>query len=233
VRIETNDKPMRRKNVLAEIDGLHKGCSIAILGPGNSIEDYQGKEDVAIAMNSAILLDSKIDYFAAFDIHVPQLPYFTVKPEVTRLLGGTITMLCPYTWTDIPLKYRRRLVTMHMAVGQAGIPSDYQPNAPHGYWYFKYEVPRAPKQHTRSLTAYKTIFFPTLEIAYLMGAKQINIYGCDLGECRHWNTDEKLVPFPEDIAPIANKYLRMIAMLGIDIGVSRSPYCKIDVGRSL
>ena len=58
--------------MLREFRERYKGSTIAILGSGPSISLFNEKEDLAIAVNGAALMEKKYQIFLAGDVHSPQ-----------------------------------------------------------------------------------------------------------------------------------------------------------------
>jgi hypothetical protein len=171
--------------MLETLRNKYQGSVVAILGGGFTILNYTGKEDICIAMNNAIQLDAKIDYFTAFDCKIPTLDYFLYKPKITRLLGGNIAGQCPYTFPKLE-DSKRKIVKVRELDEKNCLVIKEKPNLPNDFWLYKTRETPMLSPNMKSLSVCGTILAPALELAFIMGAKEIHIYGCGLGYPSYW-----------------------------------------------
>ncbi len=168
------------------LKGKHSGESIAVLGSSPTIDLYRGEEDVSIAVNGSVLCDSvrEADYFLCGDRKSNKRSWFEPSFKIARH-RVVPTFVAPYDPAVIPdSKVRRVLVeALHAAEHYKQFVHDSLQPAP-GHTIFQYapflrEPTISPSQ--THLCSGGTIAGVATQLAFLMGAREIHLYGCSFG----------------------------------------------------
>jgi len=175
--------------VLEQLRDRHTGATFAIIGSGPSGRAYAGREDVAIAVNGGALVDVPFHYFACGDISSPDTQWFHAASayQVRRLIASFVA---PFDAAMYPEPDLRARLQADLRATRGTPPYDYVPLArPVGrHAWFRYAVPHFPHAHAtldrfcaQARVAHgATIAGVALQIAHLMGAASLVLYGCNL-----------------------------------------------------
>jgi len=182
----------------------HKGSSIAILGSGPTVELYKAKEDLAIAVNGAAKIERPFDIFMAGDNSSPHMDWF-LAADTIRMVSSYVSPYDPFLYPDeadrvelqadlgdhIEHNYAEKFPFVRF------VP-DISPQEPHVYFLFGgmgigYIKDIKPDQEFMYWGG--TISAIALQMAMVMGADDINLYGCgfdnDSGKNYHYPTEDK------------------------------------------
>lgn len=201
----------------------YQNKTIAILCPGKTSLEYNNDCDISVALNSGIKLDKKIDYFMAFDCKIPLLDYFTIKPEVTRILGANIYSMCPYSNTQGSTK---KQIIRTLNINQELPPA----TEPHWYWYYKYDTDPSYKPYYKEFAACSTILIPALQLAVHWGCSQIYIYGASMNNSVYFYDTAKKHTYTDIGRRGVNNLIKSIDT-HIPVYVKKEPDTKITAGR--
>ena len=168
------------------LKGKHSGKSIAVLGSSPTINLYRGEEDVSIAVNGSVLCDSvrHADYFLCGDRKSHRRRWFEPSFQIARH-RVVPTFVAPYDPVVIPDSELRRVLVEALRAAQHHKQFVHQSLHPSpGHTIFQY----APfwREHTISpsqtrLCSGATIAGVAIQLAFLMGAREIHLYGCSFG----------------------------------------------------
>ena len=190
---------------------IHLDKTIAVLGSSPTINLYQGNEDVSIAVNGSVMCDSvrnigrKIDYFMCGDRYSPDRQWFRESMEIcdTRIIP---TFIAPFDPIVLPDKSERsflkRILEKDAGYERNGnisfSPEFNNIQEPHGIFEYAdlWEQEIGPNQ--RKLCRGGTISGVAAQMAMIMGAKEIHLYGCSFGKpgsnLNHYGYDNKGEP---------------------------------------
>lgn len=155
-----------------------------MLGSGTSLALWRGKEDVAIAVNGAANVKLPYQYFMCGDGRSPQRDWFRASEgRATRLIAAFLT---PYDPILYPSGTSRLILKACLKFSERyAFTPPLRPRSQHAW--FRYE-PRPIAAHDdliltrepRPLLHGATISGVALQVALVMGAAEIALYGCDL-----------------------------------------------------
>lgn len=163
--------------MIAHLHNKHVGSHVAIIGSSPSALLYSGDCDVSIGVNGASLLGYQFDYYVVGDPHAPDREWFTAKCARSRIIANIVATLDRQLYPDYlyPNLDRRAIFDNTQSHLVADIP---QPVSPH-HWF-----PYAPiEDHlilrlNPFLMYHGTITCSTLQLAWMMGAREIDLFGC-------------------------------------------------------
>lgn len=184
---------------------IHEGSSIAVLGSSPTLQLYKGNEDIAIAVNGALMglrADLHVEYFMAGDKESHLRQWFLSSEEyaATRIVSSFVLPHDPVIIPDETERARlQRLLQEHIETNMHHIDftlDDYVLNSRHGF--FRYNRPWEQKisPNQEWFTKSSTISGVAAQMALVMGAKEIHLYGCSFGdvEGKHYSYDSRGEP---------------------------------------
>lgn len=174
---------------------IHLGKDFAVLGSGPSLKKYTGNESVSIAVNGAALTSVSYDYFLCGDVGSPLRRWFRASEEfkAVRILSSFIAPLDPFLYPD---KSERKQLQegLRPFTTKARSESNYAPlyayapkiapKEPHAWFQYVQEefgdaLEKVKFFQDESLMLHgATISGVAIQVAALMGAKTIHLYGC-------------------------------------------------------
>jgi len=168
-----------------------KGNNMAILGSDPSVSLYEEKEDIAIALNGAALLDKDYNLFLTGDTAAPKREWWLSSGDknlVTRLVSSYIAPFDPFLYPneivrgflqdelDETIRLNQDKKYPYTSYIPSVKPSD-------GHFYFKFGG--KGKEFVDNISPEQKEFFwggtisaIALQISLVMGFKEINLYGC-------------------------------------------------------
>lgn len=171
---------------------IHAGKTIAVLGSGPSLSMFQGKEDVSIAVNGAADIKIPYDYFMCEDIRSPERPWFYSSKKC-----GATRIICAYLSPDDEVLYPDKDVRKQMfqerkyvwnqrgTMGYAYYLPTLPPKSPHR-WFMPHPLTPDrmffPPDYPTSLALVcgGSIACTAIQMAFVMGASRISLYGCSM-----------------------------------------------------
>jgi len=182
------------KTNIENFRNLHDGARITILGSSPTIKLYEGEEDVAIAVNGASICDVVkefgADYFVCGDKNSPSRKWFEESRKTckSRLVASFIA---PYDY-EVILNSLERDIFRDILVengnhqnhygGDIRFTPDFQEIAsPHGVFIYADLWEQEISSDQRRFCRGGTISGVAAQIALVMGAKEIHLYGCSFG----------------------------------------------------
>jgi hypothetical protein len=183
--------------MLATYRGAHAGAAVAVLGSGPTLEHFRGQQAVAIAVNGAALHDVGYRYFVCGDAASPWQAWFyaSQRYQARRLVASFVAprdaLLFPRRRTRLRLRLQRAPRSLAVRLGASmDLLYDYAPCAvpAAGHGWFRYAAEPFPASSGAlfdSLRAGRvrhgaSIGGVALQLAYVMGAASIHVYGCDM-----------------------------------------------------
>ncbi len=185
--------------------GIHKGTRIAVLGSSPTLSLYHNEEDIAIAVNGApqaLNKQSKVDYFMCGDKDSYKRQWFlsSQRFNATRIVSSFVLPFDEIIIPDIQerKKLQKRLMDFESTKESLikFILDDYILDSSHGFFYYSrpwnQEISRDQKRFAKSCT----ITGVASQMALVMGAEEIHLYGCSFGDVKgnHYSYDAKDEP---------------------------------------
>jgi len=172
----------------------HAGQPIAVLGSGPTLDLFTGTEPVAIAVNGAAACAVPYQYFVCGDIQSPRRSWFYAsrRHDARRIVASFLAPLDKVLYPSAGLRVRLRLDLAWRAGRRRSLVSLYdyvpfaEPAAEHGWFHYAVpDFPHTAEDFGRLLAAGRllhgaTISGVAMQIALLMGASAIHLYGCSM-----------------------------------------------------
>ena len=184
------ETPQEKHSGLEKFRGIHKGERIAVLGSGPTLELYDGDPSLAIAVNGAAEIDRPYRYFVCGDPESPERPWFYAsrKQDSVRIVSSYVA---PFDSVLYPDEDTRRKLQEEGGFLTAGCfeDFDYDPSCdaapPHAIYQYDHigvlrndPLPIFPDQER--LLYGGTIAGVAVQMAFILGASEIHLFGCSL-----------------------------------------------------
>ncbi|MFA4982903.1 MAG: hypothetical protein WC588_01675 [Candidatus Micrarchaeia archaeon] len=184
--------------MLAHVRNIHAGKSFAVLGSGPSVSLFQRKEDVVIGVNGAGQLLRSGDYLFSQDERACMRSWFTtLAPEVTCVLKATAAMRSERLYPDREIREGligifESYVKSHpseVRLNDDGFKTIRPGNPVIDAFQELFPIPKPPHMIVRfvneqsisremgSLIKKGTSACGAMQLAYVMGASEIHLYG--------------------------------------------------------
>lgn len=181
--------------MLATYRDAHAGCAVAVLGSGPTLARFTGQQPVAIAVNGAATHGVPYQYFVCGDPASPWREWFygSRRHQARRLVASFVAprdaLLYPRRQTRARLRLQRLPRSLAARLQGSMAPLyDYAPGARpvpgHGWFqYVAHEFPAHPDALRDGLQQGRVLHGATIagvavQIAVVMGAAAIHLYGC-------------------------------------------------------
>lgn len=187
--------------MIRKLRSAHYGKSIAVIGSGPTAKKYSGKEQVAIGLNKAITLNRRFDYFMAFDTTLAANDWFPLTLDYPRILGFELSQMLAHREQDCIFRYTD-----------------------------KRKIPELPYDFTE-LTNLGNIAIPAVELALLMGAHRLVLYGIDLNQRVYFDGERGKAHYGVTAPRYMQTLLGLAQCNEIDVEVVGSEDCKINLVR--
>ena len=154
----------------------HTGSRIAVVGSGPTATLYRGACDVSLAINGAALLPHHFSYFICGDPRSPHMNWFYVNCSDVRIVADLVATCDQrlYPHNQYP-SINRLAVYQHQKDMLGEIP---EPVYPHLIFRFERFSRDQLHKEMNYLMYGGTMSCGALQLAWLMGASAIDIYGC-------------------------------------------------------
>ena len=179
--------------MITKLKGVGINSTIAIIGSGPNANLFQEKEDISIALNGACQLNKNFTYALVADFNAPKRDWWdhlTKKSdqEITQLVSSYIAPFNKKLYTDKNIrKYLQNQLEKHIKNHEkekypyTGYFPNLYPKNPH--LFFKYggiglDTLTKISRDQEKIYWGGTIAAIGLQVANIMGSKEINIYGC-------------------------------------------------------
>ena len=184
------DSSFRRSiDYLKGLRGVHKGERIAVLGSGPSLEMFSGEPKIAIAVNGASEIEQAYRYFICGDPESPRREWFYASrnSSAVRIVSSFIAPFDEALYPDEGVRTQLR----QEGGFESGCRENYhyipsvRPAAPHAFFLydpisvFDYRVLPISRDQDRFLYG-GTIAGVAVQLAFVMGASEIHLFGCSL-----------------------------------------------------
>jgi hypothetical protein len=181
--------------MLATYGGVHRGGAIAVLGSGPTLGLFTGRQPVAIAVNGAATHDVPYQYFVCGDPGSPWREWFYASRRhgARRLVASFVAPRDAVLFPRWQTRWRLRLERLPRGLVARRRDSlellyDYTPRAQPaaGHGWFQYAVRDFPAQRQVWIDSLRqgrvlhgaTVAGVAVQIACVMGAGAIHLYGC-------------------------------------------------------
>ncbi len=155
----------------------HPGARIAVVGSGPSADLYPGNAQISIGVNGAALLGPRYDYFLAGDHNAPAREWFNINCSNIRVIAELIATTDKQLYPDIAFP---DLVRMAVPVHKRrDIPEVPRPVSPHITFKYRSFKDVLPASRFNFLMYRGTISCCALQLAWMMGAREVDLYGCN------------------------------------------------------
>jgi hypothetical protein len=143
----------------------HKGSTISVVASGPSAVLYDGQGDVSIGVNGAAMLGPVFDYFLCGDAKSSECDWFHINCSKARVIARLIASKDYQLYPEHIYKYRLR-----------SMPPPVSPHKTFKYGYYNREKLALDKPR---LLYGGTISCCAIQLAKLMGASRIVLFGCN------------------------------------------------------
>jgi len=179
--------------MISKLRGLYNGKSIAILGSAPTIQLYDESEDLTIAVNGALQLNKRIDYFVTSHPVAFRKSWFNLKPDVSRIINSVSAIFYEPMYPDTEVrdrltqKYIESMKDTFQFDDETGEKFNVlfrelpEPASPHRFFYFgdlNIEPMKRVSKLQKDIFAGGTSACAALQLANIMGASEIHLYGC-------------------------------------------------------
>lgn len=180
--------------MISELHDRHRGRSVAIVGSSPSATLFTPQIcDISIGLNGSALLGYRFDYFMCSDPDSHKRDWFYVDCSVSRVIAASIASMDFFLYPEALSHTLRQRVA-------AGWSDQYAirlpvPRKPHFFYYrrlpTKSGLDNFKAKRTDVLMVRGTVAGEAVQLAYLMGASSITLFGCSFsressGTDRHY-----------------------------------------------
>lgn len=160
--------------MISDLYNKHPGSIIDIIGSGPSAVMYNGSVNPSIAVNGASLLGHKYSYFVCGDHNSYKRDWFSIKCSNIRVIARLVALF-DYQLYPESINMKRFAVPAHE---QSKVSDIRNPVKPHKVFsYRKYDAVRLSRCNNFLMYG-GTISCCALQLAWIMGARKVRIYGC-------------------------------------------------------
>ncbi len=176
--------------MIDELYNKHARSAIAVIGSSRSASLYKSREDIAIAVNGASLLEAKIDYSLSGHPSAHLKSWFK-QMKGAKILNSTSAAYSKDLYpeekqrSEIQKTYESSLKTRSLVLWEEyfvynphfeGLP---KPSHPHMFFsYYGLNESARISREQKKLHLEGTSSCQALQAAFIMGASEIHLYGC-------------------------------------------------------
>jgi hypothetical protein len=156
---------------------IHDNKTIAVVGSGPTAVDFlHSSADISIGVNGAAKLGKKFDYFMCGDVRSSSYDWFEVDCSRVRIIAKLTASLDKilYPLDIFPDIERAAVITTKQHTLNLPVPIE-----PHLTFVYKWHKPGRLQQDMNFLMFGGTISCCAVQLAYIMGASKIVLYGCN------------------------------------------------------
>lgn len=162
--------------MISELYNRHQGCRVAVVGSGPTAGLFRGDCDISIAVNGAALLPHRFAYFMCGDPNSHLNDWFKADCADTRVIADLVATQDRQLYPDNMYYGLLRMAVPQHEHSKLGILPP--PQSPHLiYTYRAFNGDRLAKTNTYLMYG-GTISCCALQLAWVMGAAIVDIYGC-------------------------------------------------------
>lgn len=167
--------------MLDRVRRRHRGDTISIVASGPSADIFKGGP-VTIAVNGAAFLEHKFDYFLCGDKNAHTKDWFTVDCSYVRAVAKLVASMDEILFPPKKFpKLNRIAVPQHEQRKVHHVP---EPIPPHLTFLYRWYAEDRLSEEMNFLMFSGTISCCAVQLAYIMGAKEIELYGCNFHHSR-------------------------------------------------
>lgn len=172
---------------------IHQGEKIAVLGSAPSLELYAEREDCVIAVNGASQINGKYEYFLTGHQTSHLKSWFRTREGVTRIINSMAAVYDPQLYPNE--ETRNRLIKEYeQSIRHPATPDPLYhfnrtfrnlplPFEPHAFFYYgetgcNKTLSDCISREQKELFAGGTSAGLAVQVAHIMGASEIHLYGC-------------------------------------------------------
>jgi len=152
----------------------HVDSTVAVIGSGPSATMYNGQGDISIAVNGAALLGRRFTYYMVGDSLSFSYDWFDIDCSDIRIIARIVAGK-DYKLYPADMAVNRVAVQAHKQHIVSDLPD---PVPPHLIYNYAAYDPKGLHKGMNSLMRGGTIACCAVQIAYLMGASKILLFGC-------------------------------------------------------
>lgn len=154
----------------------HKGATVAIVGSGPTAIDFlKSTQDVSIGVNGAAKLGKKFDYFMCGDAKSSTYDWFNINCSKVRVIAKLTASMDKILYPSELFPDIKRVAVKTAKQGDIVLPP---PIEPHRTFMYKWWKPDRLKKDANYLMFGGTVSCCAVQLAYIMGATKIVLYGC-------------------------------------------------------
>jgi hypothetical protein len=161
--------------MIKSLHGIHKGETIAIVGSGPTATRFLGQESTSIGVNGAAKLGKRFKYFMCGDARSPHFDWFSIDCSAVRIIAKLTAAPDKILY---PLELFPDIKRVAVATAKQNTVKLPSPVEPHRTFMYKWYKPERLKEDMNYLMFGGTISCCAVQLAYLMGASRIVLYGC-------------------------------------------------------
>ena len=168
--------------MIKALHGVHKGATIAVVGSGPTATEFlKGRADISIGVNGAAKLGKRFDYFMCGDAKSSCFDWFNVECSKIRIIAKLTAALDKILY---PLELYPDIKRIAVTTPRQGTVKLPPPAVPHLTFMYKWYKPQRLTNDMDFLMFGGTISCCAVQLAYLMGAAKVVLYGCGFGGSR-------------------------------------------------
>jgi uncharacterized Rossmann fold enzyme len=162
--------------MIKSLHNIHKGATIAIVGSGpTAVEFIKSKCDISIGVNGAAKLGKKFDYFICGDVRSSTYDWFSIDCSKIRVIAKLTAAPDKILYPDVLFPTITRAAVVTAKQNNIVLPLPIEPHLTFMYKWYKSD---RLKPDMNYLMFGGTISCCAVQLAYVMGATKIVLYGC-------------------------------------------------------
>jgi hypothetical protein len=166
--------------VIRDLSGRHAGATVAVIGSAPSAVLFDPSQcDVSIGVNGAARLGPRFDYYLCADVAAPSRSWFQLDCAHTRVVATTIASMDLFLYPAQDHRDLQRRAVEWTQQDELALP---EPAPPHRVYRMAAPNPERlaglRKRDTDVLLVYATVAGQAVQLAYLLGADRLRLFGC-------------------------------------------------------
>ena len=163
--------------MIKALHNIHKGATIAVVGSGPTAIDFVKSEStISIGVNGAAKLGKRFDYFICGDVRSSVFDWFSIDCSKTRVIAKLTASLDNILYPTALFPDIKRVAVATTKQSSVKLPPPIEPHLTFEYRWYK---PKRLKKDMNFLMFGGTISCCAVQLAYIMGAAKIVLYGCN------------------------------------------------------
>lgn len=162
--------------MIKALHNIYEGATIAIVGSGPTATDFiKSKSDISIGVNGAAKLGKQFDYFMCGDVRSSTFDWFKINCSRVRVIAKLTAALDDILYPITLFPDIKRVAVATTKQSGVKLPPPVKPHLTFEYRWYK---PQRLKRDMNFLMFGGTISCCAVQLAYIMGASKIVLYGC-------------------------------------------------------